>query len=234
MLNQVGRARQQELFRHGGKRDGAGRKPTVPGKPRLRHAKRPRVDPRLPVLITMRMRRDVPRLRRFELCKFLARAFVYGCKKGEFRICQFSIQRNHVHLVCEAGSSEARAKGMQGWGKRMAVAINGFFGRGGKVFDDRYHMEILRTPTQVRNALCYVLQNARRHDESIDPAFHGADPFSSAWWFDGWKDASWKEGIGPPEQRTVAEPETWLLKVGWQRCKRGLVAIDEVPAAARH
>jgi hypothetical protein len=32
------------------------------------------------------MRADVPRLRKFELCKVLRRAFVYGCKAGEFRI----------------------------------------------------------------------------------------------------------------------------------------------------
>ena len=59
------------------------------------------------------------------------------------------------------------------------------------------------------------------------------DPFSSAWWFDGWKDASWKLGLDPPEARTVAAAESWLLSVGWQRGKGGLVAIDEVPAAAR-
>src|SRR5882724_8337989 len=117
MPNQMGRAHQQELpFRgHGGKRERAGRKPAVPGKLRLRHAKRPKADPRFPVYITMRTRKDVPRLRRFELCKFLCRAFVYACKKGEFRICQFSIQSNHVHLVCEAASATARARGIQGW-----------------------------------------------------------------------------------------------------------------------
>jgi hypothetical protein len=101
------------------------------------------------------------------------------------------------------------------------------------VFDDRYHLEVLTTPTQVRNALCYVLQNARRHDLRIDRRFHGADPFSSAWWFDGWRDASWKDGLDPPEQRTVAEPESWLLRVGWRRAKAGAIAIDEVPPAAR-
>jgi REP element-mobilizing transposase RayT len=177
------------------------------------------------------MRKDVPRLRRFELCKFLARAFVYGCKKGEFRICQFSIQRNHVHLVCEAATAKARARGMQGWGVRVARGINRYFGRHGKVFDDRYHLEVLTTPTQVRNALCYVLQNARRHAAKLDPRFHGADPFSSAWWFDGWKDATWKSGLAPPETRTVAEPKSWLLRVGWQRGRGGLIAIDEVPPA---
>ena len=234
MLNQVASRQQRLVFRtHGGAREGAGRKPAIPGKPRLRHETRPEADPRFPVHITLRMRKDVPRLCNFELCKVLRRAFVYGCRKDGFRICQFSIQGNHVHLVCEAGTAKARGRGMQSWGVRVARGIHGDVGRSGPVFDDRYHLEVLTTPTQVRNALCYVLQNARRHRLQLDPRFHGADPFSSAWWFDGWKDASWKLGLDPPEQRTVAPAESWLLRVGWRRAKGDLLAIDEVPAAAR-
>jgi hypothetical protein len=235
----MARSRQQTMkFRtHGGKRDGAGRKPAVPGKPKLRHETRPTADARLPALVTVRMRNEVPRLRKFELCKVLRRAFVYGCRRGDdenaFRICQFSIQGNHVHLVCEATSSEMRARGMQGWAVRVARGINGYFDRRGSVFDDRYHLEVLRTPTQVRNALCYVLQNARRHGMALDRRYHGADPFSSAWWFDGWKDTRWKLGLDPPEERTVAAPKSWLLLTGWKRARGGLVAIDEVPAGAR-
>ena len=218
---------------HGGKRKRAGRKPNVPGKPLLRHEARPEADARFPFLVTVRMRKDVPRLRKFELCKVLRRAFVYGCKVGEFRICQFSIQGNHIHLVCEADSGEARARGIQGWSVRVARAINGHAARRGRVFDDRYHLEVLTTPTQVRNALCYVLQNARRHGLVLDRRYHGADPFSSAWWFDGWKDAGWKLGLDPPEARTVTEAESWLLREGWKRAKAGLIAIDETPAAGR-
>jgi hypothetical protein len=109
--------------------------------------------------------------------------------------------------------------------------LNRHLGRAGSVFADRYHVAILRTPSQTRNALCYVLQNARRHGELIDARFGGVDPFSSAWWFDGWRDPSWKTGMPPPPERTVAAAETWLLRVGWKL--RGLIATGEVPAAAR-
>jgi len=44
---------------------------------------------------------------------------------------------------------------------------------------------ILRTPREVRNALCYVLHNWRRH--GIFAA--GADPCLSGRWFDGWREA---------------------------------------------
>ena len=225
----------------GGARVGAGRKPNEPGRPRLRHEKRPMTHERFPVHITKRMRADVPRLRKFELCKVLRRAFVHGCARRvlvdgtelTFRICQFSIQGNHIHLICEASNNAALARGVQGWSVRVARGLNGFWGREGSVFDDRYHVEILDTPSQTRHALCYVLQNARRHRERIDPRYGGVDPFSSAWWFDGWRDDAWRASQAPPEVRTVAEPATWLLRVGWKRSRFGLIAIDEVPPAAR-
>ncbi len=223
---------QQELFKpRGGKRRGAGRKPTVPGKPRLRHAPREVMKARFPVHITMRVTAEIARLRNYDLAPVLRRAFVFGCVRGEFRICQFSIQGNHIHLICEASENTAISRGVQAWAIRVARGLNGKLGRRGRVFVDRYHMEILRSPKQTRAALCYVLQNARRHRERIDARFGGMDPFSSAWWFDGWREDSWRTNVPPPEMRTVAEAKTWLLNVGWRR--HGLLAIDEVPAAAR-
>ena len=232
MLNQMSRANRQlelELRTHGGARPGAGRKRTRPGRARVSHRSRELTKARFPVLVTVRMRRGIARLRNFELCAVLRRAFVYGCKKGEFRICHFSIQGNHIHLMCEAVDNQALARGMQGWSVRVARGLNGKLGRVGSVFEDRYHVRIIKTPKQCRAALCYVLQNARRHGERLDPQWNGMDPFSSGWWFDGWKDSGWRDGLLPPESKTVAEAQTWLLRVGWRQ--HGLLAIDEVPAA---
>jgi REP element-mobilizing transposase RayT len=226
-------AGQQELtFRtHGGSRRGAGRKPAHPGRPRVSHAAREVTKARFPVHVTKRVRSDVTPLRNFELCAVLRKAFVHGCRKDNFRICQFSIQGNHVHLICEARDNVALARGIQGWSVRVARGLNGVLGREGQIFDDRYHVEVIRTPRQTRAALCYVLQNARRHGERIDRRFGGVDPFSSSWWFDGWKEDRWRNGVPPPDVRTVAAAETWLLRTAWRR--HGLIAIDEVPAAAR-
>ncbi len=181
--------------------------------------------------VTLRIERDVARLRNFELCAVLRRAFVYGCRHGEFRICQFSIQGNHIHLICEAVDNRALATGLKGFCVRVARGINLHLERTGTVFGDRYHVEIIKTPRQCRAALCYVLQNARRHGAWLDPGFHGADPFSSAWWFDGWRDGRWRVGLKPPAERAVADAESWMLRVGWRR--HGLIAIDEVPAAVQ-
>src|SRR5262245_58503844 len=191
-------ARQQELFKqpeekkHGGPRKGAGRPAAPAGRRQVSHATREVTKARFPVHVTKRVRSDVPRLRNFELCAVLRKAFVHGCRKGQFRICQFSIQGNHIHLICEAQDNQALARGIQGWSVRVARGLNGVLGREGQVFDDRYHLEVITTPRQTRHTLCYVMQNARRHGEWIDRRFGGADPFSSAWWFDGWKDDGWR------------------------------------------
>ena len=226
------KSRQQEIAfpnRHGGRRTGAGRKPK-PGKQRMPHAARPSVKPRWPVHVTVRMKKNVPRLRNFELVKVLRQAFVKGCKKDGFRICQFSIQANHIHLICEAADQWWLARGVQGWSVRVARGVNRQLGRKGSVLDDRYHVEVITTPRQMRNALCYVLQNARRHDEYIDRRFHGIDPFSSAWWFDGWSDQYWRKGLvlEDPEP-PVAMGQSWLLNVGWRRHR--LIDLAEVPGS---
>jgi hypothetical protein len=79
---------------------------------------------------------------------------------------------------------------------------------------------VLKSPTQVRNALRYVLLNARKHGSRR----RGIDPASSGRWFDGWRGAPKRDdGIGGG--REVAAPRSWLLGVGWR--KRGLIGVDE-------
>ena len=41
--------------------------------------------------------------------------------------------------------------------------MNRVFKRSGAVLAERYHVRVLRTPREVRNALAYLLLNARRH-----------------------------------------------------------------------
>jgi len=183
------------------------------------------------VHVTVRVVRDVGRLRRMKVAPVLRQAFVGGAMKEGFGICQFSIQGNHIHLVCEAATAERLSKGIQGWSIRVA-RLNRRLGRSGKVFADRYHSVLLRTPRQVRHALCYVMQNARRHGEELDRRWGGIDPFSSAWYFDGWADDSWRKivvpAVGPPP---VTAAGTWLLRSGWRRHR--LIGVGERPAAGR-
>jgi REP element-mobilizing transposase RayT len=177
--------------------------------------------------VRLRVRDDVPRLRRARLATAIRRALVGGCKKDGFRICEFSVQSNHIHLVCEADNHEALARGMQGFGVRAAKAINKALGRKGSVFAERYAVTVVSSARQVRNTLCYVLHNARRHGARME----GADAFSSARYFTGWSRATELPPPDPDESWPVAPAQSDLLRSRWRYL--GLIDPDEMPPAGR-
>jgi REP element-mobilizing transposase RayT len=150
-----------------------------------------------------------------------------ACDRGEFRICHYSLQRDHLHMVLEAGGKDALARGMKSVAARLARAANRVFGRKGPVLAGRYHVRVLRTPREVRNALAYVLLNARKHwwqRHGVAPPVR-LDVASSGAWFGGWKrfpPAAEVRGL-----RDVASPQAWLLRTGWRGW--GLVDPAEVP-----
>ena len=160
-------------------------------------------------------------------------SFRRACERGRFRLVQYSIQSNHVHLIVEAASAADLGRGMKSIGSRLARAVNRVFSRSGPVLADRFHAHILRTPREVRNALAYVLLNARRHaakpGRRLSEAV-GIDPASSGRWFDGWRLPPSADAA--PDPPAVATARTWLLGIGWRRA--GLIEPREVPGASGH
>ena len=149
-----------------------------------------------------------------------------GKDRGDFRVCQFSVQRDHIHMLCEANNARALSRGMQGLCIRVAKRLNSVLQRKGAVFADRYHAVILKTPRQVRHALAYVLNNFRRHNEVLgDVPASLTDDRSSADWFDGFRNRPACSELD--HDAPVAGPRTWLLRVGWRRHR--LINTSEVP-----
>lgn len=214
---------------------------------------RPRHDvPRpLPVHVTLRVRPGIPSLRnprlvatfRASLRASLARASA----RDDLRVVHYALLSNHAHLIVESDDAAALSAGMKSVGARLARAVNRTFGHRGAVLDGRFHSRVLATPREVRNALRYVLLNARRHGcEEADTGREAGeraltpDFASSGRWFDGWREgmgASSSEDArlngqrrdGADERAEVARPQTWLLRVGWRR--HGLISLREVPGA---
>ena len=165
-----------------------------------------------PGLTSLRSPRVFPALRRA----------LAACNRISFRLIQFSVQSNHLHLIVEADDNRALTRGLQGLAVRCARAINRRAGRRGRVWAHRYHARSMATPTEVRRALVYVLMNVRKHDRAHRP---GIDPCSSAPWFDGFI-----AGRAPAASRDpppVSTPCTWLASRGWRL--RGLIDPREYP-----
>lgn len=177
--------------------------------------------------MTVRVRPGVPSLRSKRFVREFRRSLRQACERGEFRVVHFSIQRDHAHLIVESAGKAALGRGMKSVSARLARAVNRVFRRRGPVLDGRYHLRVLRTPSEVRNAIAYVLLNARKHwrqrNGSAPPV--RVDAASSAATFDGWRrGTASSRGHDPP---AVARPRTWLLKAGWRR--HGLIDPAELP-----
>jgi REP element-mobilizing transposase RayT len=178
------------------------------------------------VHVTLKAAPTAPHLRRGICFRAVRSAFVAGKSKPGFRLVHFTVQGNHLHLICEAADKHGLSRGMQGLAILVAKRLNAKLGRHGRLFAERYHARILRTPTEVRNALVYVLNNSRRHDSSSSLPTSWIDPLSSAPWFSGWR-WPFREPWARPEHPTPVEPaKTWLLQTGWRF--RGLIAYDEI------
>jgi len=237
-------AQQLVLFKpHGGKRRGAGRPPKGrrAGSP---HKDRPFLHARYPVHVALRTVSAVGNLRRRCVYKAIREATLTTARRENFRIVQLSLQRTHVHLIVEASDKHALAAGMQGFQISAAKHLNAAISkdqpgprRRGTVFPDRYHAEIITSPTQARRALSYVMNNWRKHEEDRAQPMSAwtIDWFSTAVMFPGWAEYGdepflWR---GPPtyDPLVVYQPKTWLLREGWK--KAGPISYREVPSTKR-
>ena len=137
---------------HGGKRAGAGRKRTLRGRARGKHRVRPFHDRRLPVHVVLRVTQQVGRLRRPQAYAAVRAAMIALVGRADFRVVHLSIQRHHIHLLCEADDRRALANGVRALCVSAARRLNAMVAeapgvpRRGRVFTDRYHATTLEKP----------------------------------------------------------------------------------------
>jgi REP element-mobilizing transposase RayT len=245
------RHEQQELFRPRGakgkskskskrkrNRNRAGRKPKG-ARAGSRHQKRPVVKPQHPLHVVMRVVSAVGNMRRRSLYRAMRDATITAALREQIRIVHISIQRTHVHMLVEAENKVALARGMQGFQISAARNINtalavGSRRRRGSVFADRYHLEVITSPTRAHHAIRYIVNNWRKHKEDR----HGlastwlVDPFSTGILFPDWKEREDKALMWPMRDTydplIVRRPASWLLREGWKRA--GSISVHDVPS----
>jgi hypothetical protein len=152
------------------------------------------------------------------------------------RVVHFAILSNHIHLILETSESSLR-RPLQSLGISFAKRMNSLMNRSGAVLLDRYHLHVLKTPTETRRALAYVLTNETKHRMERNTRERlvrfvalevSLDPFSSAFRFRAWRTlmgnrvqfqiSSWSEAfIEEWYDEILSEARTWLLKSGWMK-----------------
>lgn len=181
-------------------------------KPAVPHLRRPEIERRLPVHVTLRMMAHVWNLRSQRSFRVISRA-LRAARESGVALTHYSVQGNHLHLILEVESRRALSRAMRIVAIRIAMGLNRLMGTSGRVVADRYHLVVLRTPTQVRNAVRYVLSNTRKHlletGRSVAPVLRDAYTAGPA----SHVPATMRLAPSP----LLAEPTTWLLRVGWMR-----------------
>ncbi len=162
-----------------------------------------------------------------------SKGFADASDDGSFRICEYTVQGDHIHLLVEASSSRALQRGLRGLSVRLAKRVNQLLFQKGRLIADRYHVRSLKSPRSVRNALVYVFGNFRKHGHARPG--EKVDRFSSAPYFSAFSDFPRHGPTGGAHQRAdapmgaapVEHPCTWLLAHGWRR--HGLISVWEQP-----
>jgi REP element-mobilizing transposase RayT len=203
----------------GGKRRGAGRKNRSG---LVNHAKRERVDFKKPLHITLRLRKGVASLRTQKSLKNFRNA-VGESKKFGLHVIHFSLLSNHIHMIVEARDSASLAAGMKSLCGRLGKFIRKISGGKGAVFAGRFHMHLLKSPSEMKRALEYVLLNRAKHKDEIE----NIDEFSSGHAFREWSRLLGRrmcglisEQVRLSDRKTAVElspPRSWLCTSGWMR-----------------
>ena len=234
----------QPTNKHGGAREGAGRKAGI-GRKFVRHRSREPLSASHPAHVVLRSK--FRPLRSPFVFPTLRRALAAATRaRSGFRVVQFSVQHDHLHLIVEASGTLALSRGMQGLAIRVARAVNRLTFRHGKLWADRFFSRPLTSPRSVRAALAYVLNNFRKHRVA---GLAQIDPYSSAPYFNGFRELRGRSpldlpataalphaprGLSPPRtsrEFPVMHAKTWLAREGWHRA--GSIAFSTSASAAR-
>ncbi len=128
----------------GGPRPGAGR--PAAARPVVHHVKRDDFSEREPAHVTIRVGEGVPSMRRKPLLRAFQRSLREVRGRPYFRVVEYSVQTDHLHMIVEASDKDALASGMKAVGSRLARAVHRVFARSGRVLAGRYHVRALKSP----------------------------------------------------------------------------------------
>lgn len=131
----------------------------------IRHIRRPRIKHLTALHLTIKVRENKADIQN----KRVLRALHHAIKRARFqglKVIHYTLEFNHAHLVVEARDNKVLHRGMQAFGISIAKAINKAKQMKGTVYKHRYHLRILKTRRELKNAIQYVFGNGIKHKRS--------------------------------------------------------------------
>lgn len=189
--------------KHGGRRPGAGRK-RIHSKG-VAHRTREKVSHQRALHINFKLKTFI----RNKSCLKLLKRAILNARKHGLLIQHFSLQSNHVHLIVEAKSNQILSRGMRSLTITFAKGL-----KHGRVQVERYHLHVLKSLRETKNAVFYVLFNEQKH-RGLKKAY--VDNYSSLGWVKDLKKLAKAARMTIilrkiQEQNFLDQPQGWTIK----------------------
>jgi REP element-mobilizing transposase RayT len=126
----------------------------------IRHIKRTMITRSTPLHLTIKLKKA--QIQNKTILKALKHA-ILRARLAKLKIIHFSMEHDHVHFYVECESNEILSKGMKALGVSFAKKINKYFKSRGQVYKTRFHLRILKSASEVKNVLNYILKNGIKH-----------------------------------------------------------------------
>jgi REP element-mobilizing transposase RayT len=142
---------------------GAGR-PKGRAKHYIPHLKREKIPNKTPVHVTIKINQAYKNLRNKTFLKMVKLAIKKARLKG-IKVIHFTVQFDHIHLFLEPKNNPELTQGMRSLICSLAERVRRSRGlkKLNQFVKERYHLHILRTPQEVKNAVRYILGNTIKH-----------------------------------------------------------------------
>jgi REP element-mobilizing transposase RayT len=127
------------------------------------HRSRPKIPSGKPVHVTLKTDKlKVPSLRDKKIYREIRQSLKQARQIG-IRIIEFTVQKDHIHLLLEACDQKQLGESMRVLSISLSKRLSFILKRKIKAFKNRYHLHILNSLKEIKNARNYILTNGQKH-----------------------------------------------------------------------
>jgi REP element-mobilizing transposase RayT len=142
---------------------------------RIYHRSRPELLKAKPVHVTIKANKNiVPNLRSKVLYKEIRQSMKRARILG-IRIIHFTVQRDHVHMMMEADNKQQLGESMRVLSISLSKRLSHVLKRKVKALKSRYHLHILKSLQEIKNAKNYIVNNSIKHGTSDADDFYSSE-----------------------------------------------------------
>jgi len=133
-------------------------------KTRIYHQSRPVLPKDRPLHVTIKFdKTQIANLRNKLFYREIRKSLQRLRAKG-VRLIEFSVQKDHIHFLLEAGNKLLLGKAMRALSISLSKRFSLLLNRKIKALKNRYHLHILNTRKELKNARHYILNNSTNHN----------------------------------------------------------------------